>query len=194
MNNKTFDKDRPLSWSAISSFEYDKEQWYRKYVLKQEQEVTPALSFGKAVADSIENGKPLAPVTLHSAVEFRFECEFGGIKLIGFADTFDDKTFRKLGEFKTGKKPWDRKRVDDHGQLTMYLLMNWIMHKVPPEQVEVFLEWMPTKENGDFTMSFVDAKDIRHFRTKRSMRDILNFGMRIKKTYAEMELYALTHA
>ncbi len=199
-----FNKDRPLSWSAISSFEYDKEQWYRRYVLGEQDKPSPELIFGKAFADSVEAGKPLAPVTQHSKVEQQFTVMFGPIPLVGYADTFDDAYFRAIGEYKTGVKKWDQKRVDEHGQITMYCLMNFITNRIKPDEVDLFLEWIPTmkipKENGDFgdfdyEIAFAsNPPEVIKFKTRRTMADILEFGARIVRVYNEMEQYALQHA
>lgn len=197
-----FDKSRPLSWSAISSFEYDKEQWYRKYVLGKPDPENEEMIFGKQFALSCESRRPLCPVRLLSKMEHKFEVVFAGIKLVGYADTFDDVTFRSLGEYKTGVKEWDQRRVDEHGQITLYALFNYVTNKVRPEDVDFFLQWIPTRkvnqENGDFSGSdyrieFVDPKDVRTFHTKRTMEDIVKFGARIRKIYKEMEAYAKDH-
>lgn len=191
MTKKTFDKNRPLSWSAISSFEYDKEEWYRKYVLGVQQRATPAMTFGKKVAEAIEAGKPPARLTILSQCEHELHCIFEGISLIGFIDTYEPG--KSVGEFKTGKRAWTQKRVDEHGQLDMYLLCLFVRDKVHPETLEVFLEWMPTQEHGDFSVSIIDPDKVHHFKTKRTMTDILRFGARIKRTYREMEEYCQNH-
>ncbi len=196
MNKKLFDKSRKLSWSAISSFEYDPEQWYRKYVLGEEQKETPEMRFGKKLADELENGK----CTISELVkklpykkEHEFSVMFGTINLVGFADDFDHRTFKVLNEVKTGKKAWDQKRVNGHRQFDMYLLMNYITNKIKPEEVKCSLHWIPTQDNGDFTISFVEPIQVHTFETKRTMHDILLFGQRIKNTFLAMEEYAKNH-
>lgn len=191
---KTFDKTRPLSWSAISSFEYDKEQWYKKYVLREIPDDNKEMAFGRAFAKSIEDGNPMAPVPTYSRVEYPFKVVFGKIPLIGFADTFCDVTKKKLGEYKTGKKVWDQKRADEHRQIDMYLLMNLITNKVKPEDVECALVWIPTQENGDFSISLVEPIVPRIFKTKRTTAQVLKFGSYIQEVYRDMELYAATHS
>ncbi len=190
----TFNKERPLSWSAISSFEFSKEQWYRKYVLGQEDPPSAEMLFGKFFAASCENRKPLAPVTLLSKMEHKFQVIFGGIPLIGYADTFDEVTKKRMGEYKTGKTVWTQKRVDEHGQLTLYCLMNFITEKIRPEDMEIFLESVQTKQEGDFSISLMEPVKVYHFKTKRTMADILTFGTRIKKVVEEMENYAKKHS
>lgn len=197
MKKPLFDKSRPLSWSAISSFEYDPREWYKKYVLKEEQTTSAEMEFGKKFAESIEYGTCAIPGFLEilaNKKEHKFEVMFGKIKLIGFADAFCDKTFRKLDEIKTGKKAWTQKRADTHGQIDMYLLMNYITNKIKPEDVECAIHWFPTKDNGDFSISLDHPHRYYTFRTKRTMQDILNFGAKINRIFKEMEEYALNHS
>lgn len=189
----TFNKSRPLSWSAISSFEYDKEQWYRKYVLNEPTVETKEMKFGKDFALSCEKRKPLAPVTLLDTMEYKFEVVFNSIPMIGYADTFCGETKKVVGEFKTGKKKWDARRADEHGQITLYALFNFIQNKIRPEETDFFLEWIPTEEKGDFSIDFVRPIKVHKFKTKRSMEDILHFGLRIKNVVKEMEEYCQSY-
>ena len=195
MMDTTF-KTRPLSWSQLSSFAWDKEQWYDRYILGNKSPDTPELIFGKIFANSCEIRQPLAPVTLLKEMEKAFKVAFAGIHLTGFADTYK-KTI--IGEYKTGAKPWDQKRVDTHGQITMYALMNYITYKIKPDDCIFFLEWIPTEKvprnNGDFSGFDYDIKfqqpiRVEHFKTKRTMKDILEFGQYIIKTVKEMEEFA----
>ncbi len=182
---------RPLSWSAISSFDYSPEQWYDRYILGK-QSTSAEMEFGKAIGKRLETEPSFLPmIPRESMMEHPFKVVMGGIMMVGYADSFCDKTFRKLREFKTGKKKWDQERADSHGQIDMYLLMNFITNRVPPEDVECTIHWMPTRDNGDFSISFVEPieESIRHFRTGRSTLQVINFGARIKKTIAEMERY-----
>jgi len=204
MNLKQFFKTRPLSWSAISSFEYDKEQWYQNYIAGIKQPASPEMIFGKKFADSCEALKPLAPVTLLSKMEQPFNFVFNGIAMVGYADTFDDINKNHTGEYKTGVKPWDQKRVDAHGQITMYAMGNLITNKMQPEKCRFFLEWIPTKkvprENGDYSgfdydIEFADKPPkVINFTTVRTMKDIVEFGVRINKTVAEMQKYVDKHS
>lgn len=193
-------KERPLSWSQISSFEYDPKQWFDKYILGIEQPKTPELEFGSMVGKKLETDPTFLPqIQRHNVMEHEFKCEFGGVKLVGYADSFCTITNRKLAEYKSGVKIWDKSRVDQHGQLTFYALCIYIMYGIKPEDIEIELIWMPTKriEKGDLsvTIEFVEPieENIKVFKTKRTMSDILKFGARIKKDLKEMELYALSH-
>ncbi len=211
---KTYDwHKRPVSWSMISSFMYDPEQWFDKYIkhgpctkefcfifkLPSAECKCPIsnsskeMEFGKFIGKKLETDPKFLPqIPRHSRMEHPFEnIKFGKLTLVGYLDTFCDKTFKKIGEFKTGKKPWDQTRADNHGQLTMYCLMNYLVNKIRPEDTEIFLAWMPTQDNSDFSISFVEPieKNIRIFKTKRTMMDILQFGKIINNVYKQMEEY-----
>jgi len=190
---KSFLKKRPLSWSAISSFEWDKSQWYDTYILGKRQE-SREMSFGSKVGKQIEKDPTYIPeIIRHSKMEHPFKCVFNGIPLVGYADSFCNKSFKKLLEIKTGKKQWTKKRVDEHGQLDMYLLMNYVVNKIKPEDVEITLVWLPTEETKDFKIDFVKPFRVEKFSTKRTMADILKFGVRINRVVKEMELYVQEH-
>jgi hypothetical protein len=193
MDKPTFDRNRPLSWSAISSFEYDPEQWYRKYALGQEDAATKEMLFGSEVGKKLATDPSYLPhIKRYPIFEYELRFFFAGIPMIGFIDGWCPSTL-DLGEYKTGKKPWTQKRADEHGQFDAYLLGLWTMHKIRPEDVRLHLHWMPTQDNGDFSISFIDEKDCRTFKTKRTMRNVLDFGMRINRVYREMDAYCKNH-
>lgn len=191
-------KARPFSWSQLSSFEYDKEQWYKRYFIGEEFYETEEMKFGKMIGEKLASDPTFLPdVPRHSKFEHGFKVMFGKICLVGYGDSFCAITKRKLAEYKTGVKEWTQKRADEHGQIDMYLLMHYITEKIKPEEVECELVWLPTerKENGDFKVNIKLVEPVvpRRFRTKRTMTDILAFGSRINRIYKEMEQYALTH-
>ena len=196
------DTTRPLSWTSISLFncEYSpkgKEEWYNKYILRQPTRETAEMVFGKLMADSIENGSPLAPVTTYDTIEHKLQGTFGGIPLVGYMDTFDLKTKSRFREFKTGTKPWTQSRADKHGQIDMYLFMIYLLYGIKPEDVTVHLDWVPTvrTENGDFKVDiqFVQPIEIHSFETKRTSEQVLLFASSLKKTWAEMQRFAETY-
>lgn len=189
MNIKDYFKTRPLSWSAISSFDYSPAEWYSKYILNKKEKPNPEMIFGKKFADSCEARKPLAPVTLLSKMEQPFNFVFNGIPMVGYADTFDDVTKKELGEYKTSKTIWTQSKVDSHGQLTLYAMANFITNKIRPEDCKIFLECVQTRQTGDYKIEFMQPIKVHHFETKRTMQDVIEFGMRINKIVTEMQEY-----
>lgn len=185
-----------VSWSSLSAFWYDKEQWYQVYY-KGKKTKSPALTFGKKVADSMGTEKPLAPFTRLAEIEHEFDVMFGKIRVVGSMDSFEPPV--KVGarckakEYKTGKVPWTQKRANEHGQLVCYALLLWLQMKIRPEDTEWSLEWCPTRETGDFKIDFVHPIRIHTFKVKITMADILRFGSKIKSTHAEMTSYVANH-
>jgi len=187
-----FNNQRPLSWSAISSWNYSKEDWAKKYIDGEVPKSSKEMDWGKKIGKLLETDPTYLPqVPRHSKMEHKFSVNLSGIPLVGYADSFCDKSHNKLLEFKTGKKAWDQKRTDEHGQITMYCLMNYITNKIKPEDMDIALVWLPTQDNGDFSISFVEPIEdhIQIFKTKRTMQDILLFASEIKKIYKQMEEY-----
>lgn len=203
MNKKSkpkFDKTRPLSWSAISSFEWDKEQWYRRYVLKEKDKPSKEMLFGKDIGEKLAFDPSFLPeVPRLDIFEHRLLTEFDGIQLVGYVDSLAlDRGH--LYEYKTGKKPWDQKRADTHGQIDMYLLMIYLSERITPERIACTIYWLPTEENlesmddDDSTISFSQPFMPKSFKVNKTMKDILLFMNRIKATVKEMEAYAKNHA
>lgn len=194
---------RPLSWSSISSFTFSpesKEKWYKNYILDQKEPPSEEMLFGSKVGKKMELDPTYLPeIPRFGKDEYAFSVVFNGIKLVGYADSFCHKTCKKLGERKTGKRgtyEWTQKKANEHGQLTMYCLMNYIQNKVKPEDTEIILSWIPTKksENGSFKITIDFDGEIQHFKTKRTMQDILKFGAYINTIYKEMEDFIENHA
>jgi hypothetical protein len=183
---------RPMSWSSMSSFEYSPEQWYDNYVLGKKQS-SREMTFGSMIDKKFQNDPTFLPeVERFPILQHGMKVLFADIPLIGFSDGYDPG--KRLMDLKTGKKPWDKVRADATGQLSMYSLMLYIQDKVKPEDLELSIVWLPTKEYGDFTIDFRDDPVVpQYFYTTRSMVDILTFGKRIKDTYKLMQEYVENH-
>lgn len=193
MSKPAMDLKRPLSWSAISSFDYDPAQWYRKYVLGQEDPASEAMTFGKVMGEQLASDPSFLPMIPRAKIyEYELRTSLGKIPLIGFIDSYTEHM--QLEEYKTGAKAWTQKRADEHGQIDMYLLMLKLMHGVKPESVACRITWMPTEETGDFKVRFRKGAPIQSFETKRTTIQILRFGQRIQETYKAMQAYAKHHA
>lgn len=192
--NKLDFNTRPLSYSSISSFEYNKEKWYENYILGKRQS-SRELEFGSKTDKRLENDPtflpqiPRCPLMQHEMVVV-----FNGIKLVGKPDALDTEKYI-LRDYKTGKVKWTKKRADDTDQFTMYLMLVYIKYKIRPENFKCFIDWMPTEERGDFSIGFVEPieKNIKHFETKRTMKDLINFGAKINRIVKEMHEYVNNH-
>lgn len=178
---------RPYSWSQHSSFEYDPWQWYCRYILGHDMEETPELKFGKKFADAVEWGTPMAPLTVYKFTEHCVKAVYDKFEVLGYLDSYDKEN--KLAEYKTGKKKWDQKRVDQHGQLTFYAFLLWLRDKKKPEDLEMILQWVPTCYRADFSYGFTDPAVVHTFETRRTMSDVLKMAGEIKTRRKAMEAY-----
>lgn len=197
MKKPIFDaKKRKISWSMISSFEYNPEQWYESYVLGIKP-VSKEMTFGSMVDKRLQDDPEFLPhVPRYPMMQHRMEVKFGKYTLVGVPDGVDIEghiSTHVLADYKTGKKAWDQARADETGQLTMYLLLLWLTEKVKPESFSCRIHWLPTRDTGDFNIELISEKDCQTFETKRTMKDIIDFGVRINKTVKAMELYAKNH-
>lgn len=185
------DKKRPLSWSQISCFEWDKNLWFSRYILKEKQESSSAMEFGKAIGVSLAGNPDFMPEVPRLPIfEYKLEAVVSGIPLIGFIDALDLDT-KQLIEFKTGKS-WTKKKADTHGQLDLYIAMLYIMHKIKPEEFDIRLIWLETVETGNFATEFVPNMKPVIFKVKKTMLDVVNILAKVKRIRKEMEEYLKT--
>lgn len=196
-----YHKDRPLSWSGISAFEWNPKQWYEKYVEKQEF-TSPAMEFGKLIDKRVQDDPKFLPeLPRYPIQQHEMRTIWNGIPLIGYSDQYRPRvrpaknrssTSLSIRDLKTGKesKPWTQKRADETGQLTMYLFMLYLMDKtINVADAELYIDWLPTHIK-DGEIALVEPVKVHTFKTKRTMTEILKFGQRILTTWAEMEEYA----
>lgn len=185
-------KKRPLSHSQLGSWEWDKEQWYNNYILGIREPATPAMKFGNVVGDSIGTKKSLVPDLQPPGVkEYKLTGNLDDIYMIGFADHYCDKTL-VLHENKTSDnlKRWNQKKVDSHTQLDMYLLLLFLSERIKPEDVEVYLNFIPVERGGDMIYRVPEPPVYHQFKTKRTSVDLLKYSQYIVDTVKEMEQYA----
>lgn len=169
---------------------------------------TIELAFGSFVDTKIQVDKKFIPkLVRYPIMQYEMRTVFDGIPLIGIADTFREsievkkferkgftKTFAGLRDYKTGRKPWDQKRADETGQLTMYSALLWLTKKIRPEDVEFYIDWLPTHiKNGEVVFIEEDHKKLQPvtFQTRRTMHDAMTFlNDRLLPTYRSMLEYA----
>jgi len=188
-------KERPISWSQLNSWYYNKTQWANKYILGLTEEGNAGMRFGNTVGDTLGTPNSLVPLLnpyLVGVKEFELRAKMNKYTLIGFADHYCPET-KVLNENKTSQNPnrWTHKDVHEHGQLTMYGLLLMLQTGIRPDDVEMWLNFIPVREGGDFQLSVTDPNKFHRFQTKRTMQQCLQFGAEIDKTLKAMEKYAI---
>lgn len=192
MKKPVFDTTRAVSWSMLSSWEYDPEQWYRRYVLGL-KDTSHEMEFGSLVDRKLQEDESFLPhVPRYPFMQHEMRATLGGIDLVGIADGWDPNA-KELADYKTGKKAWDQKRADETGQLTMYALLLHMTQGYRPEDIDFVIHWLPTHEKGDFSIGLIDEKHLVSIPTRRTTRQMLDFGRRIQAAHKAMQEYARRH-
>lgn len=193
MPKYTIDPKRAISWSAISSFDWDKEQWFESYILGKRQ-TSREMTFGSEIDKRFQDDPKFLPkLPRYGMLQHKMEAKLGKLKIVGVPDDLSLELF-KLFDLKTGKTAWTQARADATGQLKMYLLLVWLNYKIPPEKFTCGIHWLPTYERGDFSIALIEPVKPQTFYVKITMREVLEFGVRIEKTVKEMKAYAESHA
>lgn len=194
MNSKTKTLLLPrqyLSWSQMSLYEWNPEQYRKIYILGEERTTTPEMEYGKRLATILEKGDDGKDILIsglyhllpkYKIAEKELTAEMSGIKLLGLLDSYDPKT-HNFYEYKTGKE-WTQRKVDNHGQLTFYAMLIYLNYKILPKMK---LIWVETEwKNGEI----IATGRIKGFSTERTLVDILRFIARVKKTAMDIsEMY-----
>jgi len=187
-------EERPLSWSQLSSFEYDPEQWYSSYMLGQRDPATPAMEFGNLIGDAIgTEDTPVPHLTPPGVKESRLTGHLDDILMVGYADHYCTKT-TWLEENKTSvnHSRWTQKKADDHGQLTMDALMLFLRDKVKPEDITMRLNFIKGDVGQDFIYRLAEPDPLVVFKTSRTTKDIVEFSAWIIETVDKMYEYQRT--
>lgn len=134
-----------LSYSQLGMWLSNKEGYRARYYRNEDGIRSPEMDFGKEFAKKLENNDPsVSYVPRLTVCEQKIVTEIDGIKTLSFLDAFDPIT-GEFREYKTGKKPWDQKRVMNHLQLDFYSAVVEQEHKLIHELCH--LDWIQTR-NG----------------------------------------------
>ena len=193
-------KSKPLSWSAIASWQFNKEQWARKYLHGIIEEGNAKMNYGKEIGEKLATDPAYLPEVLrYNTFEHYLSGQVSGIPIHGYLDSFDSIT-HSFNEYKTSSNlnRWNQKSANEHGQLDFYYLLIYLNYKKKPEEINCHLCYIPVQETVDFTtepfttkMEVTPGAKVQVFPVKKSMKDILSFAKYLKETYQAMERYAL---
>lgn len=198
-----------LSWSSYNQFvNYDKEEWYRKYVLGNRTIPNPSMEAGRIIGERLAMDPtylPEVPRPKEYEVELRADFpyhDYNGLvrvkhvmKLVGHLDGLSlkktgGKSKCKLLEYKTSlsDKTWTASSVAKHEQLDFYCLLLYLNYKIKPEELDISLVYIPVKQLGSFEI-VRSEEPIRIINTQRTLSRILLFAAKLKKVHVEMRAY-----
>ena len=186
-------KKRKVSWSQIASWEYDKEQWFSKYVLGIGQESNAQMEFGRVIGEKLASDPSFLPEVLRYEVfEKEFNTRLSNFVITGYLDSYCPNT-HNFYEYKTSSNPnkWNQKSVNNHGQLLFYKALIYLCEKVRPEDIKCKLFYIPVNQSGSFEMEITKNSKIQSFDLNNTTTmEVLKFLNYIKRTRKEMESYA----
>jgi hypothetical protein len=99
----------------------------------------------------------LPDLQCYDTPEHEIKCLVAGVPILSFLDSYNKTATIEVPanvfrEFKTGKVPWDRARVQKHDQLVFYATaLKWSTGQMP-EYCD--LDWIETKETAGESVDF----------------------------------------
>ena len=103
--------------------------------------------------------------------EVEVRAKLGGVPVLGKIDGVNKtKAGYSIIEYKTSKKGWTQKQVDNNEQLTFYVAMFCAKNKIPMSSVKVLLNCLRTFEDTDGSIHLTGEK--QNFETHRIKADI----------------------
>ena len=141
-----------LSWSQLLLWKSSKDRYRREYFEGAKKLNTKYLKFGSNIATLIENGQhhELIPdLETYDTPEHKIECLVKGVPILSFLDSYNkvetiDVPANVFREYKTGKIPWTKAKVQKHDQLVFYATALKWSHGEAPEYCD--LDWIETKD------------------------------------------------
>lgn len=179
-----------LSYSQISLWNSSPKSYRKRYILGHKIE-TPAMKFGKEVADYLENPDgtwdildEIRIVTPYPEREKGIFVKMDGIKLIGYFDGFN-KDDKEMADYKVSINKWTQKDADRNEQLTLYSLFCYLKYGWIPESK---IHWLEAEkfidENG---LNYSLTGGLKTFKTKRSLKDLGKMKSKVIRTYEEIK-------
>jgi len=138
-----------LSYSAISLFYKNKQQFRDRYYLNKKTPDSVFVLFGKEIHKALEkNEEKLSHIPRYPVSELEVRTEIGGVPILAYIDSFHPEEKRIL-DFKTSMKPWTQKEVDTLMQLPFYSELIFREYgSVHPQTKIVWLETMLVPSTG----------------------------------------------
>lgn len=174
-----------ISYSQLVAFEQG------KYVEKYLQGINPENKyqrFGKRFHEALmkdtkdENIEKLKLfLSFYKDKEIKIDTEIEGIPILGIPDGVNRRK-KEFGDYKTGKK-WTQSMADKSDQITFYYILLW--KKYGWISKRAFIHWVETTED-EGELRFTGK--IKTFETIRTMRDMLLFFGRIKRSWQGIEV------
>lgn len=145
---------------------------------------------GSRIGDAIgTDTSPIDNALVPGIKEYTVKASVDGIQLIGHLDHYCPDTLT-LNENKCSdtKGRWTQRKVDEHGQITMYVMLLEAQDGVKPEDVTCYLNFLLLEQVGvQYTVG--DPPVLRRFGTRRTKEQVTQFLDDTKRTVELMHQY-----
>ena len=188
-------RPRPhLSWSSMIILEQSEETWIDIYLGDRKMPINRGRALGKEVADALESGDDtgdvvkdlvMAGIPKFDLMDHKFSVSImvdkEEIPLLAKIDTAK-KNMSAFKEYKTGATKWDQKKVDQSGQISFYTVVLHALAGKIPKDIELVWALSEKDENDRVELT----GEIRRFKTIRTLADILQMKVRMRKAWRRM--------
>jgi len=179
-----------LSYSQLSLWKADKKKYMAHYFEGHKVDLnTPAIKFGKKIADMLEAGEFVhKDIIVYKKRDVAMFTKFGGVEFIYKCDGYCPDTYSVV-EYKTGTYPWTQDMVNKAMQLKFYTACIYNETKKLPK--EVHLQYLPTvfkpnKLGRHYPARLELTGDCRTFVFKPTLIDTLKFSSEMVKCAREI--------
>lgn len=179
----------------MSILERSEKEWCRIYLDGGTIPINRGMALGKKMADALEADEDTGDLGMDIVIsqlpkfelmdkmmEAEIMVQGEKIPIVIKPDTAT-KDLTGFKEYKTGVTKWDQRKVDEFGQITFYAVGCHAIKGKIPDDIE--LVWAPTQKTPDGKVELTG--DIKRFRTKRGLADILKMKIRMRKAWLRME-------
>lgn len=184
-----------ISYTQLKLWETSPEKYKRIYIQGEKTPTSREMAFGNMIHEALEKneatGDPeldmvLSTVPKYNAFEHELKTTLKAgkvdIPILAKIDTYntDDHSF---GEYKTGSGWWTPEKVRKDDQLTFYAMAIYAEHQFIPNKIsliQIRTQWNEKERKVEATGEY------KHFRTERTMADILKMGARVRKAWDEI--------
>lgn len=197
-----------LSWSSMDLLERSESKWIAQYLMGKEPPKSRAMDLGTKLADALEEdeftGDLMTDIIVAKMPKLAIRDQIitanlnrgrgvEPIPLLAKPDTRNED-FSAFREYKSGSVPWNKRRVDECGQITFYATVGYIIRgeegRKPQLVEDIHLDWAPTKKEdpSDPHSKIIFTGEVIPFRTQRTMADVLRMMLRMRKAWEKIQL------
>ena len=188
-----------LSYSSMDLLERNEQKWIEQYIYGKKNRINRGMAFGKTMADSLESDEASGDILLDLVIEmipkfeimdqpFTAELKTGKKKIqIHCRPDTMKKDMSAFKEYKSGQGAWTQKKVDENVQITFYATGMYLKTGKIPNDIELVHALTEKEDEEQLDSKLRATGEIKRYKTIRTMSQILDMMVRMKKAQAKIE-------